>query len=35
MKIDLFFLDKFLYIIEIEIVFESYVDNVVVLKEVK
>lgn len=35
MKIDLFFLDKFLYIIEIEMIFESYVDNVVVLKEVK
>ena len=34
-KIDLFFLDKLLHIIEIETTLESHVDNVAVLKEAK
>ncbi|KXF72668.1 carbamoyl phosphate synthase large subunit, partial [Enterococcus faecalis] len=34
-KIDLFFLDKLLHIIEIETALESHVDNVAVLKEAK
>ena len=34
-KIDLFFLDKLLHIIEIETTLESHVDNVAILKEAK